>query len=743
VLEALRDKALRDERGAAPLSLVYERVRGLQGSVQCYSCVRGTTDFDLFPSVAPPPSAPVVPSSPAPSFTSKPPPSTPPLQPLLAQADAARALSSWEEALAAYKCALMVAPSNDLATRATIYLHIGDVKRAQGKLREAELNYEKALSTAPEQKGALEALIAVATSLEEPKRVAEWRRKLLATLTDPTERLEQLRALAALYETALKDKHGVINVLEEARVLTPKDGDLLARLRAGYEGLHRWPEVAEVLGAECEAEDDPKLRAVLRFTQADIVLGRQRDEQRGLELLDATLEDDPAHDKALHALVSVRTSRSEWPELEASYTRLVDRLARLSDAERASEVCRKLGALRRDKLRDAGGAIEAFTGALLCKPTDVDARAMLADMYLAAGDEIAATREFEHVALHAPTRTSTFTRLFTLHMRAGRTDQAWLVATALEALGSADVDQQLLVDQYRLEGPIRPTTTLDDAAWDSWLRAPGADEVVAGVFRAALMPAVRLKVDELRSAKKLLALDPEKRQSASSTVSMVRSFQWASHVLGITAPDLYVMGNVPGGIAAVQGPEPSTALGPDVLRGMSTRDLAFLAGRHLAYYRPEHQVLIHYSTLDELSVLFLSIVKLAMPEVPVPTQLGAAVDKLRKELGRNARDEERDAMKVAVKKLDERGGRVDLAAWIKSVELSAGRVGLLLCGDMAVAAARLRAEARAIAELTMEDRRGDLLAFCASNELAALRAHLSVAAKPSLRPPALQAEAVG
>ena len=43
---------------------------------------------------------------------------------------------------------------------------------------------------------------------------------------------------------------------------------------------------------------------------------------------------------------------------------------------------------------------------------------------------------------------------------------------------------------------------------------------------------------------------------------------------------------------------PSTALGSGVLSGPSAKDLAFLAGRHLTYYRPEYHVLLYYPTRE-------------------------------------------------------------------------------------------------------------------------------------------------
>jgi hypothetical protein len=467
-------------------------------------------------------------------------------------------------------------------------------------------------------------------------------------------------------------------------------------------------------------------RSAFRFAAADVALGRIRDDERGLLLLERALDDDPAHDRALHALAAVRAARGEWKELDVSYARLVDRFARQGDVERAWDTCRKLGALRRDKMRDVRGAIEAFAGAVSCKPADVDSRTMLAEMHLARSDEAEACAEFERIVEHAPMRASAYARLFTLHQRAGRVDRAWSAGMVLEELGGADMDQQIVVDQYRLDGPIRPSCSLDDASWDEMVRAPGADDVIAGVLAAVVDAAATAQVEGLHEARKLVALDPSRQQSAASTVSAVRSFHWAAQVLGVKAPDLFVMEDVPAGIGAVQAAVPSTALGPDVLRGLTTKDLAFLAGRHLTYYRREHYALIHYPTLNELSSLFLAAVKLAMPEVPVPPHLAETVGRVRKALARHINPDERERLAAAVRRLDARDGRVDLAAWVRSVELTAQRAGLLLCGDLRVATARVRNESRTIAELSVDQKRGDLLVYCASEKLARARALLGV-----------------
>jgi hypothetical protein len=139
--------------------------------------------------------------------------------------------------------------------------------------------------------------------------------------------------------------------------------------------------------------------------------------------------------------------------------------------------------------------------------------------------------------------------------------------------------------------------------------------------------------------------------------------------------------------------------------------------------------------VTEATALVLAAVKLARPELPVPAHAAAAAAKLRKELVAHATEAQRSELAIAVERLDVRGGKVDLAAWIRGVELTANRAGLLLAGDLAVAMRMLRQEQRGIADLTFEDRRADLLGFSASRQYADLRARLGLALQVSLPPP--------
>jgi hypothetical protein len=281
---------------------------------------------------------------------------------------------------------------------------------------------------------------------------------------------------------------------------------------------------------------------------------------------------------------------------------------------------------------------------------------------------------------------------------------------------------------------VRARATLDAWAWER-LRAPGYDELLAAVFEAIESAAAGAKLDELREAKGLPSLDRAQRLAESSTASVVRSFQWAARFLGVPCPALYAVDEA-AGIVSIPAAEPATVLGPNVLSGPTAKDLAFLAGRHLTYLRPEYHVLLSCPARDDLTTLLLAAVQAAGSG---SSNSSPAVRSLRARIERRLAASQRAALREAVRRLDERGGQAKIGAWMRSAELTAARAGLLLCGDLAAAARIVRGESRDVAELSSEERREDLVAFCASEEHIALRARFVAASAESLMPHAMTA----
>src|SRR3984957_12433662 len=492
----------------------------------------------------------------------------------------------------------------------------------------------------------IHSLIAEATEMRDWPRALGLRRQRLHELASPRQKSRELVAIARILQAEFGDADGAIEALEMARALAPRPVNVLQALRRGYERLGRWGQALEVTGALAELTESAVERASLHVTCARIALERLSDRERAIAYFDAASVDDPSNAEAQAALVQLRPPAQE---------------------------------------------------------PDAEAREGEADRLFAEGADDAALIELEIAAAREPTRSSLYEKAFASHRRSGQTDAALLAALALEELDAADVDHQILIDQFRTVGPVRVRSSLDESSWAA-LAAPGSDAVLTALFAAVENAAIAARVEELRDQRKLVALDPAERLSEASTASIVRSFQWAARVLSVGCPNLYLRDDVSGGIAAILNREPSTGLGPSVLSGPSAKELAFLAGRHLTFYRPGYQVLLHYPDRDALTTLLLAAAQVAMPKAAGPSKAPAVVA-LRARLARHIEADERAALAKALRALDARGGQAALGAWMCSVELTAGRAGLLLSGDLAAATAILRAESRDVANVPIATRR--------------------------------------
>jgi tetratricopeptide (TPR) repeat protein len=520
----------------------------------------------------------------------------------------------------------------------------------------------------------LDERLAQATAARQWDLVLELRRKRLDSLEGSRHKVRELVAIARVLQAELKDAEGAIAALEVARAIDRNKVSVLQALRRGYEALGRWASASEVIGTLANVVTAPAERAGLRAAQARIALDHLGDEDHAASWVDAALEEDPTNADAL--------------------------------------------ALKR-RLLAAGGELDA------------SAHEQLAEGYSADGNSERALAELEIVASREPTRASAYARLFAMHWRDGRTDAAYLAAMALDELGAAEVDQQMLIGQFRTLTPIRVRAPLDEEAWRS-LRAPGWDDLLAALFGSVERAAAAARVEELRRKRRLTPLDPAAKLDATSTAAVGRSCQWAARFCGVDCPDLYASEHEVGAMVAVPAEVPSTLLGPSVLRGQPVKELAFLAGRHMAYYRPEYRVLVHYPTREELGNLLFAAVQVAMPD---QTALAPAVRALHARISRRLGAEERDTLEDAVHGLHERGGRASIGAWIRSAELTAGRVGLLLCGDLSTAAALVRSEARVVGGIAADTRREDLLSFCVSRVHQGLRSRFAEVPGSSVRPP--------
>ncbi len=314
--------------------------------------------------------------------------------------------------------------------------------------------------------------------------------------------------------------------------------------------------------------------------------------------------------------------------------------------------------------------------------------------------------------------------LFDIYARKGDADRGYCVAQALMFLGVATHEEKAHFGAHTHAGLIRPTTSLTQEGWRRLLFHPD-EEVLTGEIFAVIVSAVLLgRVSALRRDKALPKLDPARKQDpVQSTLQGVRCFSWASAILGMQSPPLYADADFAGAVEMVPGVPPSTRLGEKALAGRSPVELAFMAGRHLAWYREERFVRLLVPSIADLEDLFLAALHIGNPGIPLSAELKRRVMPLSQAIEPILEPTQIDRLRGYFLRFVEDGGRTNLQRWATAADRTASRTGLLLAGDLHAAASMLEMEDPNEAS----ERVSDLLVFVTSDRYANLRKQLGIA----------------
>jgi len=285
-------------------------------------------------------------------------------------------------------------------------------------------------------------------------------------------------------------------------------------------------------------------------------------------------------------------------------------------------------------------------------------------------------------------------------------------------MGEADLDQQMVYQQYAPETVLKASRAMDDAAW-SLLMPEEFDADVDALMRALEPAAVALRLDQLQASRRLPALDPAQKQEPSkSTIAAVRTLAWAAQLVGLPVPEIFARAeDIPGGVAIVPAPNPVMFLGRATLTGRTIPELAFILVRELAYLRAAGRLTTFFPSLADLKALVRGAAVASAGPVSARSREASVVAALPSRLDASTVARVSDILQT----LGRARPQLDLTAWIRSIERVACRAGFLASDDITVAARMLAVDGRSTPGLSAGDKVRDLAAWSVSQKYHALR----------------------
>jgi len=431
------------------------------------------------------------------------------------------------------------------------------------------------------------------------------------------------------------------------------------------------------------------------------------DDPEALFHLERAIDLDPLRTEAVEAIERLLVERGELRRYEKVLKRLLFRLRGRGTTLEAKAWAR-LGALYFDELDDPKGGMIAVANARRISPEDSDVLPLVQRT-------VARTRRDTLEPARAGWRDPvgdprSGAALVKSAESSGHLDAAFLAASTMVALGTADPHMAGVYDRQRVRGPVTANRELSRDHW-AMLRHKD-DGVELGAMMELVAPAVHalapmtLADSDLDAGTLVGDLD--------MPVAFARLRELCAGLLGVPVAPVYSRVELGTQIHVVAADPPVLIAGDDALTAPERPELMYRMVRAMTFLWPGRAVgasrpgrvlrAIVLAVFREASGSAIGLDDpLASSAADVVAMLPAA---------------NRVQARAAALRLLSRGDGLNLSLWARSLSRTADRAGLLLCGDIPAAFAG----AKEIGEL---DR--DLIEFAYSAAHVRLRAQLGLA----------------
>jgi hypothetical protein len=468
------------------------------------------------------------------------------------------------------------------------------------------------------------------------------------------------------------------------------------------------------------------VRAKYFYTAAVIYRDEVRSLDEGIDFFNRVLDEDPMQLKAFEGVDRICTQKKDWKALERAYRKMLKRLPEGEQEDLKVMLWHNLGEIYRTRLRDFPSAIAAFEVACNMRPDELQRHEILAELYMLSGPDFVEKAINQHHTLikRSPFKIDSYKALRKVYMDSNQYDKAWCLCSTLSFLKKADPEEQQFYEQYKQRGFVRAKMRMTDEIWQRFVFHPDEDRFIGAIF-ASIAPVVAAMT--ARPHKSFGLKRKDKRDLATDQLLFSKVFNYVTSVLNVMQPELYLQPERPAGLQMAHTAEvPSFVVGADLLQGRPEKELAFAIAKQLTFLRGEHFLRNVLPAPSQLRTVFFAALKMCNPQFPVPPAEVPEVEKIIKFVRTRIHPGQLEQLAGLVRKFAASQGEVNLNRWLTAVEMTANRVGFLLCNDLEVAAKMVSTEPAAVGSLPPKEKVKELVLYSISEEFFSARAQLGL-----------------
>ncbi|MCB9531627.1 MAG: tetratricopeptide repeat protein [Myxococcales bacterium] len=607
------------------------------------------------------------------------------------------------------------------------YVAAGEIKLGTGDEREARHLFLNALELQPDHPGALRQLLGIVERSGNVRDIVDVKRRVLPTVSDALERFKLLVDIGDSY-LGLEDVGAAEEAYREAVRIDPRSKVVLHKLLNIFTDTGNWRRATEVLGQLASMEEDPERLAKLCFTIAAIFRDELGEAGDAVNFFNQALDAKFDYLQAFEAIDHLLTSSRDWKALEQNYRRMLGRVEAEGGRDSVDlkvTLLKNLGEIYRSRLQQPEDAIAAYKVASQLAPDDEALLAILTDL-LQRGGGSAQDLIVQHQRLIAvsPFRIESYRALFKTYFTERQYDEAWCMAAALTLLQKASPDETKYYERYLHPNVLEARSELTLDVWTQRLYHPDLDPQISNLFG---LLAVHLRPHFKRDPKDWGLNKRRDRLDLEQQMPLTKMASYCASRIGLTEVAVYEKQDHYG-LTNMNCDPPSLLAGKDMLSGKAQRELAFQVAKAVTLLRPEFYLASAYPSSEHLKTFFLAAYAASTNQLVGEgnAQLITSYAQVIQELPPPVLVQIQRALQAII----QTGKSPDLSAWLRAVDHTANRVGLLLCGDLRTAITAMKVETdreQSISKADIKDKVRELILFNISDPYFALRRDLGLA----------------
>jgi tetratricopeptide (TPR) repeat protein len=608
--------------------------------------------------------------------------------------------------------------------KADAMLRLGEAKLKAGDPDGAIGPLNEAADLAPDSPTPLILLCKVYEAKKDFEEVVRLKTRRLDVVSGD-ERSALLLEIGDILATQIADRTRAAKSYVAALDERPDDRKILTKLMQLYSEEKDWGRLVDVVLKLASKVEDKKQKAKYLHTAAIVSWRQTGDLDKAAQFYGEVLELDPTLDKALGEAIELYGDKGDHEGVEKLLKVELERATDKGDHAKMLVTFDRLAVLYKDKLGWMGEAIDAYEAAQTLDPDDEARNGVLALLYAsdpaqyldkAVAAQVPALRR-------NPYKADSYKLLRKLYTETKRADAAFCVCQALSLMSFAEPDEERFYRRMRSDGPAAATEPLSDDLWLKQVTHHDADPLLTDVF-SLIEPAVLRK-----NGQPLEALGYQMAYAVDLTrhpYPMSQTLNYAAGVLGMTPPLTFQNPNDPSGVSFLHAHTPGIVLGAAALAAeLPTQAAAFIAARHLTYYRPGLYLRHLVPTGTGLRAWLFAAIKLITPTFPIAAELEGQVRENLAAIEPAVVGPSRDLLASAVTKLLG-SGAIDLKKWVAAVDLTADRAGFVVANDLELCNEMIKAADEASSAVAQKERLKELLLFAVSEDYFTVRRRLGI-----------------